>query len=287
MIYTDRTFSQMLERTEARANADFVETRKRLIPDSGATWIEVGGAYAMFDGVGSPLTQTFGLGVFEDATAEHLDELEAFFKGRGAEVFHEVSPMTDQSLMALLSDRGYRPVELTSVMYQELFRVPPSDGPSEEGSRLKAGLKTAGLKTPGLEARVIDDSEADLWAEIAAAGWATLHESLADFMLAFGKIAARTRGGHQFLAELGGQPIAAGGLQIYDDVCIFAGASTVPDARRQGAQNALLDARLRFAREQNCDLAMMCALPGSQSQRNAQKNGFSIAYTRTKWQLGA
>jgi hypothetical protein len=29
----------------------------------------------------------------------------------------------------------------------------------------------------------------------------------------------------------------------------------------------------------------MGALPGSQSQRNAQKNGFNIAYTRTKWQL--
>jgi hypothetical protein len=145
MIYSDRTFSQKLERTEARANADFVETRKRLIPDSGATWIEVGGAYAMFDGVGSPLTQTFGLGVFEDATAEHLDELEVFFKERGAEVFHEVSPMADQSLMALLSERGYRPMELTSVMYRELFesrlqaairrRRPPKGGTQNGGTQ--------------------------------------------------------------------------------------------------------------------------------------------------------
>jgi hypothetical protein len=30
---------------------------------------------------------------------------------------------------------------------------------------------------------------------------------------------------------------------------------------------------------------MMDALPGSQSQRNAEKNNFRIAYTRTKWQL--
>ena len=270
----------MLERTEARANADFVETRKRLIPDSGATWIEVGGAYAMFDGVGSPLTQTFGLGVFEDVTAEHLDELEVFFKERGAEVFHEVSPMADQSLMALLSERGYRPMELTSVMYRELLRVPPSGGPSEEGSRLKAGLKTAGLKT-----RMVDGSDADLWAETSAAGWATEHESLVEYIRSFGKIAARTSGGHQFLAELDGSPIAAGGLQIYDTVCILAGASTLPEARRQGAQNALLRTRLEFAVEQGCKLAMMCALPGGQSQKNAQKNGFNIAYTRIKWHL--
>jgi hypothetical protein len=29
---------------------------------------------------------------------------------------------------------------------------------------------------------------------------------------------------------------------------------------------------------------MMGALPGSNSQRNAERNGFQIAYTRTKWQ---
>jgi hypothetical protein len=270
MIYSDRLLSQLLERTEARANADFVETRARLFPDFGAAWIDVGGAYAMFDGVESPLTQTFGLGVFEDATAEHLDELEAFFKERDAPVFHEVSPMVDQSLMAVLSERGYRPVEMTSVMFREFDEVRSSnEAPTN----------------PNISCRVVNESEADLWAETAAAGWATEHESLADFMLAFGKIAARTNGGHPFLAELDGRPIAAAGFQIYEGVCILAGASTIPDARRRGAQNALLAARLRLARERGCRLAMMCALPGSQSQKNAQKNSFNIAYTRTKWHL--
>jgi len=270
MIYCDRTFSQKLERTEARANADFVATRERLVPDSGATWIEVGGAYAMFDGVGSPLTQTFGLGIFEDVTPEYLDQLEDFFKERGSDVFHEVSPLVDQSIMTLLSDRGYRPIELTSVMYQEL------DG----DRKAEPAFANDAIKT-----RHIDESSADLWAEISATGWATIDPSLIDFMLPLGKILARTTGGHPFLAELDGQPIAAGNLQIYGDVCILAGASTIPDARRQGAQNALLQARLEFAVENGCTLAMMCALPGSQSQKNAQKNGFHVAYTRTKWHL--
>ena len=268
MIYVDRTLSQKLERTEARANADFVETHARLMPDDGAMWIEVGGAYAMFDGIDSPLTQTFGLGIFEDVTAEHLDEIGRFYRERGANVFHEVSPLTDQSLMSVLSERGYRPVEMTSVMYREIT-----------GDDLAPSLN------PKISTRVIDDFEKDLWAETSAAGWATIHESLREFMLAFGKIAASTDGGHPFLAELDGRPIAAGGFQIYDDVCILAGASTVPDARRQGAQNALLGARLRLGREYGCSLAIMCALPGSQSQKNAQKNGFNIAYTRTKWHL--
>jgi hypothetical protein len=79
--------------------------------------------------------------------------------------------------------------------------------------------------------------------------------------------------------------VSTGSLFIYDDVCILAGASTVPEGRNNGAQSALLGARLRFARDRGCTLAVMGALPGSQSQKNAQKNGFNIAYTRIKWQL--
>ncbi len=30
---------------------------------------------------------------------------------------------------------------------------------------------------------------------------------------------------------------------------------------------------------------MMVAQPGSGSHRNAERNGFRVAYTRTKWQL--
>jgi hypothetical protein len=269
MILSDIELSRKLERTEGRANADFVETHARLDPASNAEWIEVGGTYAMFDGIGSPLTQTFGLGIFEEATDENLERLEWFFKDRDAAVFHEVSPMADPSLLSLLGERGYRPIELTSVMYQELTPDSWSEHP----------------KNPAVSVRRIRDDEADLWAEVAAEGWATEHESLGEFMLAFGKIAARASGSHPFIAELGGRPVGAGSFAIYDDVCILSGATTIPEARRQGVQNGLLAARLAYAAEHECRLAMMCALPGSQSQKNAQRNGFDIAYTRIKWQL--
>jgi len=267
MICSDIELSRKLERTEARANADFIETRARLQPESGAAWIEVGGAYAMFDGAESPLTQTFGLGIFEEATPEHLERLEAFFDEHGAPVFHEVSPMVDFSLLALLSDRGYRPIELTSVMYRELDGELPA------------------RRNPDITTRIANEAEADIWAETAAAGWATEFEGLGEFMLALGKITSRTKGSKPFLAEFKGRPIAAGGFGVYDDVCLLAGAATVPEFRNRGAQNALVATRLRYAAEHGCNLAMMGAAPGSQSQKNAQKNGFNIAYTRIKWQL--
>ncbi|HEX8658432.1 MAG TPA: hypothetical protein VF690_12890, partial [Hymenobacter sp.] len=64
MLYADLSLARKLERAEARGNAGFVEVRARVAPEVGAQWIEVAGAYAMFDGPDSCLTQTFGLGLF-------------------------------------------------------------------------------------------------------------------------------------------------------------------------------------------------------------------------------
>ncbi len=267
-MISNKELSQKLERTEALANSDFVETRARLEPESSAAWIDIGGTYAMYDGIESPLTQTFGLGLFSDSFEADLEIAEKFFKERGAPVFHEVSPLADAALLGVLSDRGYRPIELTSVMYKELNE----DCPAAESK---------------IDVRIAGEADVDLWAATAAAGWATEFEGMEEFMLGMGRIAARTRGSKPFLAELDGRPVAAGGLGMYGEICILAGASTIPDARKQGAQSALLAARLNYAREYGCSLAMLCALPGGQSQRNAQKNGFEIAYTRTKWQLNS
>src|SRR6476660_4587436 len=71
--------------------------------------------YAVFDGPASPITQTFGLGMFQPPTEADFDALEAFFRDRGAPVFHEVSPLADPATLALLTERGYQPFEFTSV----------------------------------------------------------------------------------------------------------------------------------------------------------------------------
>lgn len=269
MIYSDKNLAQKLERTEATANADFVEARAAATPAINTEWIEVGGAYAMFDGVGSPLTQTFGLGVFDEITHEHFDKLEAFFKQYGAEVFHEVSPLVDVSVFNLLNERGYQPVEMTSVMYREI------------DNEMLAALQT----NSQISTRIIEKGEEKLWAKTSAGGWATEMEGLEEFMFELGHISAQTKSGLPFIAEIDGEAIAAGMLFIAGEVALLAGASTVPEGRRKGAQLALLNSRLKFAAERGCKIAMMGASPGSQSQKNAEKKGFRIAYTRTKWQL--
>lgn len=267
MIFSNKDLAQKLELTEAGANRAFVEARSALQPESGAAWIEAAGAYAMFDGADSPLTQTFGLGVFQETTPDDLDKLETFFRERGAPVFHEVSPLAGSSILALLSERGYQPIELTSVLYR------PIEDENDLGMKLNPNVKT----------RIIEPGEEKLWARTSANGWATEAPELADFMFEFGQISAQSM--LSFVAEIEGEPISTGAMFVQADVALLAGASTVPAWRRKGAQAALLDARLKYAAEKGCALAMMCAAPGSQSQRNAEKRGFRIAYTRIKWRL--
>jgi hypothetical protein len=153
--FSDLDLSRRLERAEAHANAMFVEARARTSPLSGACWIEVAGAYAMFDGVGSPVTQTFGLGLFQTPTPEAFEEIERFFLLRGASVFHEVSPLAGLGVVAMLNERGYRPVELTSVMYRPLAIGGDSRVRGNERVRVRA----------------IEKHEGDLWARTTARGW--------------------------------------------------------------------------------------------------------------------
>jgi hypothetical protein len=265
--FADLELARRLERTESLSNAGFVEARAKAFPNVGAEWTEVAGTYAMFDGAGSPVTQTFGLGMFEPLTPESLDQIEMFFLERGADVFHEVCPLADPSTFALLSKRGYKPIEFSNVLYRPISTDLRLDAPQNRK----------------VQVRLTGPDEVDLWAQTAFEGWSEFTE-VADFLRDLGQVVARSKS-LSFLAELDGKPIAAGALSINSDVALLAGASTIPSARRQGAQLALLEARLRYGAAQGCTEAMMVTQPGSGSQRNSERHGFRIAYTRTKWQL--
>jgi hypothetical protein len=267
MIFSDLDLARRLERAEGTGGARFVEAHGRVSPEIGACWIEIAGAWAMFDGPDSPATQTFGLGLFAELTAADLDRIEAFYRERGAPVSHEVSPLAGVAVADLLSRRGYQPIELSSVMYKPLT---PDETPRVANAHVAVRRMSAG--------------EEEVWSQTAMRGW-DAHPEFREFLLDLGRVTASCEGAFPWFAHVDAEPIATAVVRCDDGVAMLAGAATVPEARRQGAQCALLDARLRFAVDQGCDLAMMGAEPGSASQRNAQREGFLIAYTRTKWQL--
>jgi GNAT superfamily N-acetyltransferase len=264
----DRKLAQRLERAEAMANAAFVEARAGLQPDAGAQWIEIAGAYAMFDGVASPITQTFGMGVFDPFGEREFERVEEFFGVRGAATAHEVCSYADHATLQLLSTRGYTPIEASVVLVQPTAR------------HLAAPVDR-------IVARRIDASEADEWSRVSVRGWSSEAPQLSSFLEEMGAITTRARDVHCFLAEMGGQPVAAAALSLQNGVALMAGACTIPEARRLGAQRALLDARLALAATLGSDLAMVVTAPGSSSQRNAERHGFRPMYTRSKWQRSA
>ncbi|HEV8048362.1 MAG TPA: GNAT family N-acetyltransferase [Terriglobales bacterium] len=266
MMFADLALSRRLERAEAQSCVEFAEAQRRLHPESRAAWIECAGAYAVFSGVDSPITQSFGLGIFEELSPGSLDTIERFFRDHDAPVLHEVSPLAGVAALDLLCRRNYRPIEISSVLYRS---VEPPD--TERDSHIIV--------------RVIAPEEAQVWTEVSARGWAHEHPELLDTVLQLGAIISARQHSPCFLAELDNQPGAAGVLSMHDEVAVFAGASTVPELRRRGLQAALLQERMRYAFDRGCDLAMIVAAPGSESQRNAERNGFRIAYTRTKWKL--
>lgn len=265
---SDLTLARRLEAAEGAANARFVEARARVSPAHGATWHDIDGVWAMFDGVGSPLTQTFGLGMRHAVTANTLARLESFFTTRGATVDHEVSPLAQGDVLPLLTGRGYVPIELTDVLCRPLS---PDDA---------LAFPSAFAVTP------IAAPEGAAWAEAAADGWSDTPE-VVPFVRDLGGVYPRTAGATCYAARDGETIAAAGVLAIHEGVALLAGASTRPAWRRRGAQAALLATRIGDARRQGCDLAMICARPGSDSHRNAQRRGFQVAYTRIKWHRDA
>ena len=268
MVFSDLVLARRLERAEGQSNVDFIEARARALPESRAQWIEVGGAYGLFDGATSPLTQSFGLGLFDAISAVEMQRLEDFFEQRGAPICHEVSPLADTSLLTLLNERGYQPIEFTSILCRPI--TPETDLIASRNERLRV--------------RPVNEDEYDLWAETAARGWSEL-PAMADYVLMSSQIGAQRKHSVSFIAELSGRPIATGAMSMSGGVALLAGASTIPEGRKQGAQLALLETRLRHAAAEGCDLAMMAAPPGSAAQHNAERQGFRLAYTRIKWRL--
>ncbi len=265
-VFADTGLARRLELTEGHGNAAFVDAQARLDPSASPIWTTVGGTFAMFAGVGSPITQTFGLGLHAPLVDKDLDAIERFFTSRGSSVFHEICPLAGVEVSQILAVRGYRPIEMSSVLYQ----------PISANTRIETN--------PDLHVRQAAPNEAELYGTVASRGWSE-HPEVMPYIKGFAKLSLACA--TCFLAEKDGQPIATSALFMHGGVALLAGASTVPEGRRQGAQNALLDTRLRFAASNGCDLAMMVAAPGSASQRNAERQGFRIAYTRTKWQRDA
>ncbi len=269
-LLLDRTLARRLEITESRSGADYAETLARERPDAGGAALAVGGGVAVFAGVGSPLTQVFGLGWNGPLAASEVDRLEAFFRDRGAEAAIETCPVADPSVEAELGKRGYRLVEHTNVL----------------AARLGAQDLQGSIPTPSrVVVREAERSELGRLADVVTAGFLEGHPLTAPYeglILTMYSMSTAV----PFIAECDGEIAGGALLVVRDGLGSLTTAAVVPQYRGRGIQQMLLSVRLAAAGHQGADLAMISAAPGTTSHRNAQRAGFSVLYTRSKYTRG-
>ena len=247
-----RELARRLELAEAR---DAYDTALA----SGAEAIWAGGGVTAVFGASSPLTQSVGVGMQGPVSTEDLSQIEAFLRVRGCEVLLDVCPYADVSLWGLARDRGYRLMEFKNVMVREL--------PAGDADREIAGISI----------RIPDAAEHHAYAEIVGRGFFGRDELNEDEIRITTTMLAHFTG---FMAGIDGQAAGCGALSIRDGVATLAGDGTLIRFRGRGVQSALILARLRHAATLGCDIATAGVLPGSGSQRNYERLGFQVAYTK-------
>jgi ribosomal protein S18 acetylase RimI-like enzyme len=256
-----------MEMTDALAGVEFARAWAQLNDFSGEVSIEVAGGHAAFAGIDSPLTQAFGLGLNGPVTDSDLGAMEEFYWANEAPVNVETCPLADPSLLKLLNERGYHPIEYSSVLVRELAGGDSRTWPTD---------------TSGVRVRRAGVDEAESYSVVVGKSFLENAEIPPDLLRIFTSC-FHAPGSRFFIAELDGASAGGGMMSIHHGVASFGGAGTLPEFRNRGVQNALLLARIAAAAKAGCDLAMVATAPGSGSQRNVERLGFRVVYTRTKF----
>jgi ribosomal protein S18 acetylase RimI-like enzyme len=274
-VFATGTLARRIERAEAGLVAEGTRAAARRVPPDQIVLRELNGGIAAYVEPGAPFNKVAGLGFDGVPAADTLDALERAFEERQSPLQVEVSTMADPELFRTLTTRGYQLVGFENVLGLALGQNPPDVNASPENSGIVVTRASA------------DESPA--WMETVLTGFLTpdvfdgppSHESFARETLGrvFGDTLAAP-GFERFLARRNGTIAGGASFRIQDGVAQLSGAATLPEHRRQGVQTALLRHRLREAAARGCDIAVVTTQPGSKSQENVQKAGFSLLYAR-------
>jgi ribosomal protein S18 acetylase RimI-like enzyme len=263
MQFIDKVFARRLESAEEIPQVDCARMLQKLRPEIGADFAPICGGHMMFAGLSSPIGHAAGLGFDRPMTSADLDRLESFYRSHNAPAQLDLCPLTDPSVLELVSARRYAIFELNNV----LFRAIDSHDTVE--------------KPKGIEIRPSSPAEAEVFSELVTRSFFDKEKPPADFadMLAplFHFPECLT-----FLASANGVPVAAAAGRVIPEHRIFAlfGAGTLPAFRGRGIQTALLRTRMKAAAEAGCEFVVVVTKGGTTSERNCVRLGFRIAYSK-------
>jgi len=261
MTFIDRSLARQLEICHAWRSIHYARAQAQLHPECGVRIETTCGGQAIFAGMNSPLNRVVGMGFDRPVNLDDLECVEAFFQSKNIYPRIDVCPLADPSLFESIHQNNYHIEAFQNVLIYPLaekhtFQIPK-----------------------GMEIRPSPPEEANLWILTTAQGFEGLEVPSQESL---NVLAPNFYAGNSscFMAWVDGNPAGGGGMYTHDGVVELGGASTRIAFRRRGVQTALIHARIKAAQEKGNKLAMVVTEPGSYSQRNLERIGFLLAYTK-------
>lgn len=266
ILFCGTELGRRIEHAEATLIAAAVGAATRRGTDGFA--LPLAGGVAAFAEPGAPGNKVVGLGFAGVPSDADIDAVERTYAEHGSPTPVELSTLADPQIAELLGARGYRVVAFEDVLGREL------GGPLDE-------------VPAGIEVRPARADELDAWVDVVVEGFAhpdgvgvpSPEEFPRDVVDRAERDFAEA-GVTPYVALVDGTLAGGGSMRVTDGVAQLTGAATAPDHRRRGVQRALLAARLRDGARAGADIAVVTTAPGSLSQRNVQRRGFHLLYTR-------
>jgi hypothetical protein len=248
MVFGSRELAARLERVERDMLAEGVGTASGRAPGDRRFLRELAGGVAVWRSPESPMNKVAGLGFGGTVADEDWSAIEAAFRDRGAPVRVELSNLADPTIAVALTRRGYVLAGFENVLGLALAvnaAGPHSLVPDRRDSRSDITI-----------AAVSDDGHADAaWLDTVVDGFAVpdVEGAISGELFPREALERAIRdmtagaGFTRYLASVDGSVAGGASLRNAEGVAQLTGVTTEP---------------------------------GSRSQRNAQRQGFALLYTR-------
>jgi GNAT superfamily N-acetyltransferase len=263
MQFVDKAFARRLESCEEMPQVLYARIFRKTRPDIAAAEQEICGGHMVFAGLGSPIGRLTAGGLDQPFTPEILDRVEHFYRERKAPAQVDLTPLHEPAIFEMFKERGYAIAELNNVLYRKLdaneqFPPPPTACEIQRSHPDEANVTGAIV-----ESAFFPDGAPEAFQGLIAPLY-QMENALA------------------FVATIEGNPVACGtGIVIPEHrVFALAGAGTLTAYRGRGLQTALLQVRMRAAADSGCEYAVVVTQGGTTSQRNAERLGFHVAYSK-------
>ena len=263
MEFVDKALARRLESCEEMPQVYYAREFKKSRPEIGAGEEEICGGHMVFAGLGSPIGRATGLGLDRPFVPEDLDRIEGFYRKHKAPSQVDLTPLHAPDVFEMFKERGYAIAELNNVLYRKLDPEEKFPEPPARCEIRRSPPEEADITGKIVESAFFPDGAPEAFQGLIAPLY-QMENALA------------------FVAVVDGKPVACGTGLVVPEHKVFAlcGAGTLSEFRGRGLQTALLRARMKAAYDAGCEYAVVVTQGGTISQRNAERLGLRVAYSK-------